>query len=171
MNPVVSLVIPTSNRAGELRDLLRSAYEQTVPVEVLVMDDGDSEASGEMIRREFPQVRHQRLGFGRGPAFQRNRGVELASCDIVLSLDDDSVFVSPSTVEQTLAGFDHTRIGAVGIPFVNVRRDRTIRQRAPDASRIWVTHAFIGAAHAVRRDLFLQLRGYRETLFLHGRGR
>jgi GT2 family glycosyltransferase len=167
MNPVASLVIPTSNRARELRDLLRSAYAQTVPLEVLVMDDGDSEASGEMIRREFPQVRHHRLGFGKGPAFQRNRGVELASCDIVFSLDDDSVLVS-STVEQTLAEFDDTRIGAIGIPLVNVLQDRTIRQRAPDASCSWVAHAFIGAAHAVRRDAFLQVGGYREHFFFMG---
>jgi GT2 family glycosyltransferase len=168
MNPVASLVIPTSNRVVELRALLRSAYTQTVPMEVLVMDDGESETSGEMIRREFPHVRYHRLGFGRGPAFQRNRGVELASCDIVFPLDDDAVLVSPNTIEQTLAEFAHPRIGAVGIPFVNVRQNSTIRQHSPDGSCIWVAHAFIGAAHAVRRDLFLQLRGYREHLFYAG---
>jgi GT2 family glycosyltransferase len=121
-----------------------------------------------MIRREFPEVRYHRLGFGSGPAFQRNRGIELASCDIVFPLDDDVVLVSPRTIEQTLAEFDHPRIGAVGMPFVNVRQDRTTYQRAPDASYIWVAHAFIGAAHAIRRDLFLQLCGYREHFFYIG---
>jgi GT2 family glycosyltransferase len=163
-----SIVIPTRGRVEELRELLRSTYVQTVPVEILVMDDGDSEAVEEMIRREFPEVRHHRLGFGRGPAFQRNRGIELTSCDIVFPLDDDAVLVSPSTIEQTLAEFDHPRIGAVGMPFVNVRQDRTTHQRAPDTSYIWAAHAFIGAAHAIRRDLFLQLCGYREHFFYIG---
>jgi GT2 family glycosyltransferase len=163
-----SIVIPTRDRVEELRELLRSAYVQTVPVEVLVMDDGDSETVGEMIRREFPEVRYYRLGFGRGPAFQRNRGIELASCDIVFPLDDDAVLVSPPTIEQTLAEFDHAYIGAVGMPFVNVRQDKTTHQRAPDASYIWVAHAFIGAAHAIRRNLFLQLCGYREHFFYFG---
>ena len=37
--PVASVVIPTRNRVEELRALIRSALGQTVPVEVMVMDD------------------------------------------------------------------------------------------------------------------------------------
>ncbi len=121
-----------------------------------------------MLRAEFPQVQHYRLGTGRGPAFQRNRGIKLATQKIVFPVDDDTLFVSPRTVEQTLAEFDNPRVAAVGIPFVNVRQSVAVCQRAPDADRVYAVHAFVGAAHAVRRDVFLQSGGYREHFFYMG---
>jgi len=166
--PVASVVIPTRNRVEELRALIRSALGQTVPVEVMVMDDGASPEVADMIQREFPQVRYHSLGTGRGPAFQRNRGIELATAPIVFPLDDDTVIVSPRTVAQTLAEFDHPRVAAVGIPFMNIRLDQEVRQRAPAPDGVWVEHAFVAAAHAVRRSVFLQAGGYREHFFYMG---
>jgi GT2 family glycosyltransferase len=132
------------------------------------MDDGADDATAEMIRIQFPQIHYHRIGTNRGPAFQRNRGIELASCNIVFPLDDDALFVSPYTVEQTLAEFDHPRIAAVGIPYINVRQDIFIRQRAPHSDKIYATFAFVGAAHAIRRDVFLNVGGYREHFFIMG---
>ena len=40
--------------------------------------------------------------------------------------------------------------------------------RAPDDVSIYAIHAFVGAAHAMRRDLFLQLGGYREHFYYMG---
>ena len=131
------------------------------------MDDGSSDGTPELMRQQFPEVRFYQLASARGPAFQRNRGTELASCKIVFSLDDDAFFASPQTVAQTLAEFDHPRVGAVAIPFINVQQDRAIRQQAP-SSGIHVSDAFVGAAHAVRRDLFLRIGGYREHFFYMG---
>lgn len=162
-----SLVIPTRNRIDELRMLLRSALEQTVPVEVLVMDDGASDAVSQMIRDEFPGVFYHRLGHGKGPAFQRNRGVELATSEFVFPIDDDTLLVSHRTIEQTLQEFDHPRVGAIGIPFMNVRVDQQVRQRAPSPG-VWVEHAFVGAAHAIRRSAFLEVGGFREHFFYMG---
>lgn len=168
MSSAVSVVIPTHERVGELRQLIESALAQTIPVEVLVMDDGERTATEEMVRQEFPTIHYHRLGTKRGPAFQRNRGVELASHNIVFPVDDDSLFVSPRTIEQTLSEFNHPRVGAVGIPFINVRLDTVVRQRAPDPGGIYAAHAYVGAAHAVRRDIFLRLGGYREHFFYMG---
>jgi GT2 family glycosyltransferase len=165
---VASVVIPTRNRVGELRELLRSIVQQSVPTEVHVMDDGADDASAEMIRLEFPQVQYHRVGTNRGPAFQRNRGIELASCNLVFPVDDDALFVSPYTVEQTLAEFNHPRIAAVGIPYINIRQDEIIRQHAPDGQTTYVTYAFVGAAHAIRRDVFLRVGGFREHFFIMG---
>jgi GT2 family glycosyltransferase len=83
-------------------------------------------------------------------------------------VDDDTEFVSANTVEQTLAEFDHPRVGAIGIPFVNIRRDHVVRQRATDGAPIQIGHAFVGAAHAVRRAAFLEVGAYREHFFYMG---
>ena len=162
-----TFVIATRNRLESLRNLVASTLSQTVPVETIVMDDGESDAVQAMIAAEFPGVRYARLGTGRGPAFQRNRGVELASSEFVFPFDDDTVLASRLTVAQTLAEFDDPRIAAVGIPFIDVRHSARVRQRAPSAGT-WLEHAFIGAAHAVRRSLFLRVGGYREQFFYMG---
>jgi len=166
--PQASIVIPTCNRVGELRNLLRSALAQTVPVEIHVMDDSAIDLSGEMIDREFPGVHYHRLANGRGPTFQRNRGIELASCTIIFPVDDDTLFASARTVEQTIAEFDHPRVAAVGIPYVNISQDKVVRQQAPEAGQVYVASAFVGAAHAIRRDVFLQMNGFREHFFYMG---
>jgi len=164
-----SLVIPTRNRKDLLRRCLCSALAQSVPVEVSVMDDGSTDGTAEMMEKEFPGVKYCRLGKGRGPTFQRNRGIEMASAEIAFPLDDDSVFSSPRVVEQTLAEFDHPRVAAVGIPFLNPRLAWDLCQRAPSGNgAMAVAHAFVGAAHAVRKDVFLQVGGYREHFFYMG---
>jgi len=163
-----SLVIPTCNRIEELRQLLASALIQSVRVEIIVMDDGSSDATGQMVRTEFPQVIYRRLASGRGPAFQRNRGVELASSGIVFPLDDDTQLVSERTIEQTLSEFEDASVGAVGIPYINVRQDKIVRQCAPKGNSTYVTDAFVGASHAVRRDSFLAIGGYREDWLYMG---
>ena len=166
--PRAALVVATRNRVDELRGLLRSAAAQTVPVEMLVMDDGASDEVARMVAVDFPGARYFRLGTGMGPAFQRNRGIELAAALIAFPLDDDALLVSPRTVEQTLAEFDDPVVGAVAIPFVNVRYDARVRQRAPAGGGPWIGHAFVGAAHALRRDVVLALGGFREHFFYMG---
>jgi GT2 family glycosyltransferase len=99
---------------------------------------------------------------------QRNRGAALAAGEFVFSMDDDAIFSSPQVVEQTLSDFDHPRIGAVAIPFINVNQDNRTRQAAPDQSGTQIAASYIGTAHALRRDLFLKLGGYRGQLIHQG---
>ena len=168
MSIQASIVIPSCNRIEELRALIRSCLDQTVRVEIIVVDDAANDEVERMVQAEFPDVRYFRLAQAKGPAFQRNRGIELSASEIVFPVDDDSLFVSPHTVAQTLNEFEHPRIGAVGIPYVNVNHDPRVLQIAPRDGAIHVTHSFVGAAHAVRRDVFLQLGGYREHFFYMG---
>jgi GT2 family glycosyltransferase len=163
-----AVVIPTYNRKESLRAALLSAMAQTVPMELVVMDDGSTDGTAEMVRSEFPQVKFEQHKGPNGPSFLRNRGSEIASAPILFPIDDDSVFASPKTVEQTLAEFDDPRVGAVGIPFINVRVDQAVHQRAPQLTGIFAVHAYVGAAHALRRDLFLRLGGYRTQYFYMG---
>jgi GT2 family glycosyltransferase len=132
------------------------------------MDDGGSTELAAILQRDFPSVRYHSLATAKGPAFQRNRGIELASTEFVFPLDDDTVLQSTDTVRQTIADFDDPRIAAVAIPHVNVRVDRVVRHRAPDDQSTWVVHAFTGAAHAIRRSAFLAAGGYREHFFYMG---
>ena len=160
----VTVVITTKNRLEDLRRAVASAVAQTAKPEILVVDDGSTDGTAEAISREFPGVRVHRSERSQGYIVQRNRGARLASGRIVFSIDDDAVFSSSEVVTQTLREFDHAQVGAVAIPFADVNRSPEIKQLAPDKNGIYAIYAYIGTAHAVRRDLFLRLGGYREPL-------
>ena len=166
--PRATIVISTRNRVDDLRTTLASIRGQSEPVEVIVMDDGSTDGTDNMVRCDYPEVRLVRSEESRGYIVRRNEGARLATTPFIISLDDDAALTSRDTVSRTLAEFDHPRIGAVAIPFVNVRQDTVIRCRAPDDREPWVLEGFIGTAHALRRDLFLYLGGYREVLFHQG---
>jgi GT2 family glycosyltransferase len=155
-----TIAIVTRNRKDELRNAVGSALEQEGSVEVLVLDDGSSDGTSEMVREEFPEVRVVRFDDDAGVAVRRNDAAELATGDVIVSIDDDAVFTSPRTVADTIADFDHPRIAAVAIPYVNVGADPTVQQSAPDAHERWVTSVFRATAYAIRRDALIEIGGY-----------
>lgn len=162
--PAASIVIVTRNRPDALRSALRSATAQEGATEVIVIDDGSTDGTSELVAREFPRVRLLRSKTSEGYIRQRNRGARAARAAIIVSIDDDADFTATDTVETTLRGFDDPRVAAVAMPFVQERRGDDVLQRAPSDEGVWLTNAFIGTAHALRRDIFLELGGYRETL-------
>jgi GT2 family glycosyltransferase len=162
-----TIIITTKNRKDELRTALRSCLEQTARPRVLVIDDGSTDGTSEMVRAEFPTVQVDRSEQSLGLIGQRTRAASLTDADILISIDDDAVFQSPRTVEQTLAEFDgNPRIAAVAIPFVEPHKTGNFPPpRPPDDGRLHVVPHYIGCAHAIRRDVFLKLGGYRDVLF------
>lgn len=168
MLPTATIAISTKNRRDELRLALRSAQAQVPAVEVLVLDDGSTDGTFEMVRSEFPGVRIERTEVSRGYIWQRNLAARVTRTDVLVSIDDDAEFSTNEIVATTLQEFDDSRIGAVAIPFKNVNFSPHVHQRAPDDARCWVTETFIGTAYAVRRELFLRLGGFREQLVHQG---
>ncbi len=160
-----SIVIATKNRREDLRRALVSCLAQTPAVEVLVFDDGSTDGTAEMLRSEFPTVRVEHDGVSRGYIVRRNQGGEKASGDVIFSIDDDAEFSTPTVVADTLRDFCDERIGAVAIPFIDVLKSPQVKQAAPTTDDVWVTDQYIGTAHAIRRELFNQLGGYRVEMF------
>ena len=163
-----SIIITTKNRKEELRAAIASALKQSVQPEVIVMDDGSTDGTAEMVRAEFPFVRLECSAESLGYIVQRNRAARLASGEIIFSMDDDAEFSTPLVVEQTLRDFSDARIGAVAVPYLEPNKANRLMQSPPDNTGAWITDAFIGTAHALRRDLFLALGGYREALVHQG---
>jgi glycosyltransferase involved in cell wall biosynthesis len=168
MQPKATIVITTFNRCELLRRAIKAAQEQSVSSKIIVMDDASTDVTPTMMAGEFPEIEYQQSKENRGPCYQRNRGIELAQTEIVFPLDDDSILQSPYTVEQTLSEFDNIRVGAVAIPFINKLISPQINTQAPDKNDIYLTHAFVAASHAVRRNIFLKTGGYREFFFYMG---
>ena len=162
-----TVVITTKNRKDDLRIAIASSLKQEPGVEVLVVDDGSTDGTSEMMRTEFPAARLIRHEQSRGYIVRRNEGAREASGDVVVSIDDDAAFTTPGIIADCLASFTDERVGAVAIPYIDVNKDGLLKQHASDED-LHVTARYIGTAHAVRRDLFLRLGGYREALVHQG---
>jgi glycosyltransferase involved in cell wall biosynthesis len=99
--PRVSVVIPTYNRHDLVLTAIRSVLAQTLPVEdVIVVDDGSSDGTGEAIRRHFGDrvtcVRQDNAGVSAA----RNRGLAMARGQYLSLLDSDDVWTPEKTARQ-----------------------------------------------------------------------
>ncbi len=99
----VSVVIPTFNRAHLIGAALRSVLVQTrQPDEILVIDDGSTDETEALVRREFGErVRYIRQP-NAGAAAARNHGMRLATGDLIAFLDSDDFWL-PTKLEQQVA--------------------------------------------------------------------
>ena len=101
-HPKISVVIPTRDRAGLLDDCLPSVLAQRTeaPFEVVVVDNGSSDATPETIERwsrsdtRVRGVREDRVG----RAVALNAGVSVARGELLLFTDDD-VYAQPGWIE------------------------------------------------------------------------
>jgi glycosyltransferase involved in cell wall biosynthesis len=163
--PDATIVITTKDRRDELPTALRSALGQEGDVEVLVVDDGSSDGTSDLVRGEFPAAVLHRNERPLGIIGARNRAAELATGRILVTIDDDAELSDPRTVTRLLGAFEHPRVGAVAMPHIHTRMQPGLEHdRAPDEDGVWCTWTFIGTAHALRRDAFLDAGGYRSEL-------
>jgi GT2 family glycosyltransferase len=159
----VSIVIVTRNRKLELRRAVQSALAQTIEAEVLVLDDASTDGSAEMIGEDFPRVKVHSSNTPRGIIVQRNLAARMVSGELMVHLDDDAIFSSPSVVEHTVAEFEDPRIAAIAIPLIDMLPTGPVARRLPHQSEhILITNAFTGAAHAILTSVFKELGGYSE---------
>ena len=92
----VSVIIVNYNTKELTRNCLRSVFEQTkdIAFEVIVSDNGSTDGSVEMIRKEFPQVtlieNGENLGFGKA----NNRAAQIACGEYLLLLNSDTLFLN-----------------------------------------------------------------------------
>lgn len=100
----VTVVIPTYNRGGYLRESIESVRRQSVEdVEILVVDDASRDGTVDLLKTD-PALRDVRLivhETNRGPGESRRTGILAATGRYVAFLDDDDLF-EPSLLETAL---------------------------------------------------------------------
>ena len=162
----VSIIIPTFNGAARIGKCLEALAPQAGPInaEILVVDDGSSDATGEVVSR-YPGVRLISQS-NAGPAAARNRGALEAKGTIILFTDDDCVptcewlaamirpFEDPDVVG--VKGAYRTLQKSLVARFVQADYEDRYRlmTRLPEIDFVDTYSA------AFRRDRFLEMNGY-----------
>ena len=100
--PMVSVVIPTFNRAGLLERALRSVLEQTYDnLEIIVVDDASDDNTPDVVKAsQNVRVRYIRHESNKGGSAARNTGIRAAQGKYIEFLDDDDQWESRKTEEQ-----------------------------------------------------------------------
>lgn len=98
----VAVIIPTKDRPDFLEEAINSALNQShAPTEIIVVDDGSAVPvdDARLRERHGPLVRVIRNEPSRGLAYSRNRGVEEATSEYVIHLDDDDLLATDAIQE------------------------------------------------------------------------
>ena len=100
--PLVSVILPTYNRAYIVSKALQSVLSQTYRnFEVIVIDDGSTDNTKEIITNiscKDSRVKYFRNNENKGPAGARNVGINLAKGELIAFIDDDEWF--PNKLEK-----------------------------------------------------------------------
>jgi len=172
--PFVSVIVPAYNEEqvieSTIRSLLASDYAQ---FEIIVVDDGSSDRTSEVVREKFAGNSLVRLFTvaNAGKAAALNFGLRHVQGDIVVALDADTQFPS-ETIRALARRFVDAKIGAVaGNAKVGNRINIVTRWQALEyiTSQNMDRRAFAslncitvvpGAVGAWRRDLIEQCGGF-----------
>ncbi|MGC8785923.1 MAG: glycosyltransferase family 2 protein [Anaerolineae bacterium] len=174
-----SLIIPTYNRQALLRRCLTAAITQHYSdYEVIVVDDGSTDNTKEVVRDEFPQVYYIRQESNRGPAAARNRGIAAATGEIIAFTDDDCLVPADFLVRLAEGYQQYPEVAGVG-GYLEAPED-VLQQNIFARFEAYVTHCvyhagtepYVGGfecpaggtnSMSYRREVLLEVGGFDET--------
>ncbi|MBR3836883.1 MAG: glycosyltransferase family 2 protein [Clostridia bacterium] len=164
---MISVVIPTHNRADLLPRAIKSVQAQTwKDLEIVVVSDGSEDNTKEVVNelaKDDARIRFIEYFPAKGGNIARNTGIENASGEFVAFLDDDDEFM-PEKLEKQMAVMESDpEIGLVytGVRILYVNEQVTYRTNPKaqgDLSKEILLDNSVGTTSTVmaRKDLLLK---------------
>lgn len=175
----VTVSILTHNRARELAVTLDHTLAACAGARVIVVDNGSTDTTAELVRSFAPRVEHLRLAENHGAA-GRNAGVRAAATPYVALCDDDAWW-EPGALARAAAALDaHAGLAVVTARVLvgpDEREDPTsaVMAASPLPPRDDLPGppilGFLAGASMVRRSAFLAAGGFEPRFFLGGEER
>jgi cellulose synthase/poly-beta-1,6-N-acetylglucosamine synthase-like glycosyltransferase/peptidoglycan/xylan/chitin deacetylase (PgdA/CDA1 family) len=111
--PPVSIVVPAFNEAEVIESAVRSLAASDYPdLEVIVVDDGSTDGTGEIVRGLGLERVRMLFEENRGKPEALNTGIAAARHELIVTVDADTVF-EPATLRRLVQPFRDARVGAV----------------------------------------------------------
>jgi len=165
--PFVSIILPTFNRDALLGRAIDSVLEQTYRNwELIVVDDGSSDSTCELVKRYIkssPNIRYMFHNNKKLP-FSLNTGVLAASGEIITFLGSDDeykpehlqlrvdLFLKNKNIE-----FIHGGVKIIGDPFVKDKNDLS--------KLIHLNDCTIGGTFFIKKYVLTELNGFRNIAY------
>jgi glycosyltransferase involved in cell wall biosynthesis len=179
VRPFVSILIDTYNHERFVEEAVSSALAQDYPAsdrEILVVDDGSTDRTPEILAKFAPHIRILRKANG-GQASAFNYAIPQCRGQIVSTLDGDDWW-APNKVSSAVAAFaEHPSAGIIGHSLIEVhsdgsKRTETIlenpyfRADSPHGARLFrLRKSFLGTSRmSCRADLLRRILPVPESL-------
>ncbi|WP_432886706.1 bifunctional polysaccharide deacetylase/glycosyltransferase family 2 protein [Kribbella sp. CA-245084] len=108
----VSVIVPAYNESAGIEAAVRSLVASDHPVEVIVVDDGSTDGTADLVEAlRIPGVRVIRQA-NAGKPVALNTGLRAARYELIVMVDGDTVF-EPDAVRNLVQPFAHPSVGAV----------------------------------------------------------
>lgn len=164
MKPVISVIIPTYNRAKYLSRSIRSVLNQTESnrdYEIIVVDDGSTDETDIILGAFSSVIRLVRNGENRGLPASLNRALEVVTGKFVVRVDSDD-FVNRYFLACLRAFTElNDNVDAVASDYLVVDEDERVLSRE-DAKESPIACGILFSA-----DQMISLGGYNEEYLVH----
>ena len=167
---VVSIVIPTYNRAGKIIECLESIVTQSYPnIEIIVVDDGSSDSTEELINnyivaRSLSKKLFYHWQENKGAPEARNNGLTIAKGKYVVFFDSDDIMLPERIAKQVsiiesedsdscACGFANSTDGKQFIP--NLPADKSALQALISWNIMGSTQCWL-----YKREILISIGGY-----------
>jgi len=169
--PLVSVIIPTYNRANRLSKAVNSVLSQTFSdLEVIVVDDYSTDNTTNKVQELIQQdqrVKYLRQEQNQGAPAARNRGIKQAQGKYIGLLDDDDQYL-PEKIQEQVKIFENSKkdIGLVYGGFKNIvlNSDCEDRVKTPtikgDIFKALLEKCFVGSPTVLIKKKCFEKVGY-----------
>jgi glycosyltransferase involved in cell wall biosynthesis len=155
--PFVSVLIDTYNHERFIAEAVESVLAQDFPAanrEILVVDDGSTDRTPEILRKYEPQIRVLRKANG-GQASAFNHGIPACRGELIAFLDGDDWWAPGKLKRVVEVATAEADIGIIGHGIVNVRQGASSMQESLLDGFRFQANTLDGALKLRRRGAFL----------------
>ncbi|MEK7173790.1 MAG: glycosyltransferase family 2 protein [Patescibacteria group bacterium] len=179
MNPKVSIIMPTMNRAHLLHRSIDSVLSQSLrDYEFIIIDDGSTDNTKQIVEeyiKRDPRIRYIRYEKNQGIPTVRNRGIAEARGDYVAWQDDDDEWL-PGKLEKTVKKLDELpkEYGIVYHAFLRVQPNgkkmlfppKWVEPKEGDLYKIFLKKNFLNPQAMIFRSEVLKNNGGLDPRYL-----
>jgi GT2 family glycosyltransferase len=160
MTPLITILLATKDRPGDLRRTLRHLSDQHYPeIELLIIDDGSKPTLESVVREESPHATYIYKANSAGCPQRRSEGFGIAKGDYILQLDDDSYPVHPDALSRAVQMMQtRPEIGILGFYIFNGEH---VPKQLPTLSPKYDS-SFVGCGALIRATAVRESGGYQD---------
>lgn len=170
---LVSVIIPTYNRATVLEHAIESVLDQTYQnLELLIVDDGSTDHTRQVVEKYQDQITYL-FQANHGPAAARNSGIQNSQGDLICFLDSDDRWMKNKLAVQIELMLSNPEVKLCYTDEVWIRRGIRINQKKVHRKYSgWIYQQCLPlciispSSVMIRRDVFDRVGLFDETMIV-----
>lgn len=179
----ISVILITYGRKEDLKSCLNSILKQEYNgYELIIVDNNEDELISNYLKEliskikdideDIGKIRYYQVNKNLGVTGGRNFGIKRAKGDILVFIDDDAFLESKNALQKIYINFSKdSQIGALSLKVINYYSKKIERKEFPhknkklNPDKQFETSYFIGAGHAIKKEIFDKIGLYSEDFF------